>query len=193
MKISEPTKAQLFCLDDSNRSITFQFNPTSFKFSRKVNWAEGKNAGMPWTTLSFSYGGNDSLNFSLLLDQSEADEEGATNDESVLTDILDFYKLTMPLRVTQGGDEVIRPPLVAFIWEQFQFQGVVQRLDVEMLLFDDTGRPRRAMVTVALLGRALSGASSSEDFFKLEYSPPSASGGSMSSVAGDRLDILAER
>jgi hypothetical protein len=192
MRNDEPTKAQLYCLDQSE-SITFQFNPTSFKFTRKVTWAEGKNAGQPWTNISFSFGGNDSLSVSLLLDETEsADDE--PNDATVLEGIIDFYKLTMPLRITDGDDEVIRPPVVAFLWEQFQFQGVVQNMDVELLMFDETGRAKRATVALTLLGKAMSGASSAQEFFALDYTHPEvdASGSGSDPDSDERLDILDE-
>lgn len=189
---TEPTKAELYCLDKSE-SIEFQFNPTSFKFNRKVTWAEGKNAGQPWTNLSFSFGGNDTMDVSLLLDETEPDEYETTNTRSVLDSIIQFHKLTMPLKITDGADEIIRPPVVAFLWEQFQFQGVVQGFDVELLLFDATGRPKRAKVTLQLMGKAMASASSAKDFFSLDYEHPSVDASSGSGPGGDdRLDILAE-
>jgi len=191
MRNSEPTKAQIYCLDRSE-SIVFQFNPTSFKFSRKVTWAEGKNAGQPWTNISFSFGGNDTMTVSLLLDETEADAEGETNEETVLTNVIEYYKLTMPMKITDGSDEVIRPPVVAFLWEQFQFQGVVQNMDVELLMFDDTGRAKRATVELTLMGKAMSGASSAQEFFSLDYPFPEANASTATSPPDDdqRLDIL---
>jgi hypothetical protein len=193
MRSSEPTKAQLFCLDQGDESITFQFNPTSFQFSRQVTWAEGKNAGQPWTNLSFSFGGNDTLNVSLLLDTTEPDDPDSVNDTSVLEDVIKYYKLTMPLKITDGADDIIRPPVVAFLWEQFQFQGVVTGLDVELLMFDESGRATRATVNLSLLGKALAGASSAQEFFSLDYTAPTVDAASGSAPDGDpRLDIIGE-
>lgn len=193
MRNSEPTKAQLFCLDQGDDSITFQFNPTSFQFSRKVTWAEGKNAGQPWTNLSFSFGGNDTLTVSLLVDANEPDTPDSTNDASVLEDVIKYYKLTMPLKIMDGEDEIVRPPVVAFLWEQFQFQGVVTSMDVELLLFDENGRATRATVDLSLMGKALSGASSAQEFFSLDYDAPTVDAASGSAPGGDpRLDIIGE-
>ena len=189
---TEPSKAELYCLD-KNESIEFQFNPTSFKFQRKVTWAEGKNAGQPWTNLSFSFGGNDSMDVSLLLDETEPGELEEFNDKSVLDNIIKFHKLTMPLKITDGADEIIRPPVVAFLWEQFQFQGVVQSMEVELLMFDQTGRPKRAKVTLKLMGKAMASAASAKDFFSLDYTHPTVNASDGDGASGDdRLDILAE-
>ncbi len=189
---TEPTKAELYSLDKSE-SIEFQFNPTSFRFQRKVTWASGKNAGQPWTNLSFSFGGNDTMDVSLLLDETEPDEYELTNDRSVLDNIINFHKLTMPLKITDGADEIIRPPVVAFLWEQFQFQGVVTGFDVELLLFDSTGRPKRAKVTLQLMGKAMASASSAKDFFSLDHEFPTADASEGSAPSGDdRLDIISE-
>jgi hypothetical protein len=155
------TKAELSCLDDDSLSITVQFNPTSFKLGRKVNWAEQKPALQPWGTLQYGNGACDTMQVSLLIDESET-------EDSVLPAIEGFYELTMPLEISSN---VIRPPCVVFKWEEFKFQGVVSSLDVEILLFDDAGAAKRAMVTMSLLGRAFAEASSSDEFFSQTYSP----------------------
>ena len=158
---SSITKAELTCLDDSSLSITVPFNPTSFKLGRKVNWAEQKPALQPWGSLQYGNGSSDTMNVSLLLDESES-------DDSVLEDIQAFFELTMPLKISA---DVIRPPAVVFEWDEFRFLGVISSLDVEVLLFDDGGAPRRAMVTLGLTGRAFAEASSSAEFFSQTYSP----------------------
>jgi Contractile injection system tube protein len=191
MTDTEPTKAQLYCLDKGS-SITFRFNPTTFKFTRKVDWTEGQTAAGPWTPLSFSHGSSDTLNVVLLLDETEPAEAGGTNDASTLDDVIEFYKLTMPVKVTQGSQEIVRPPVVAFLWERFQFQGVITSLDVDLQLFDDTGRAKRATVTIDLLGRALAGASSTKDFFDPDYAPPSVSSSGGGGGDDERLNILDE-
>lgn len=152
-------RARIDCLDDGDRSIEVPFNPTSFKLGRKVNWAEQAPALQPWTTLQYGNGGSDTLGVTLLLDESES-------DRSVLKPIRRFYELTLPMQV----GEVIRPPCVIFAWENFEFQGVVQSVDFEVTLFDSAGRPKRANVSLALLGRAFSEARSVKDFFGQTFS-----------------------
>jgi len=191
MSDSEVTKAQLYCVDKGS-SITFRFNPTSFSFVRKVDWSEGQTASGPWTPLSFSHGSSDTLSVSLLLDETEPAEGESENTNSTLDDVIEFYKLTMPVKISSGGNDIVRPPVVAFLWERFQFQGVIRSLDVELLLFDEAGRAKRATVKLDLLGRALAGASSAKEFFDPDYSPPTVSGGGGGGGGDERLNILDE-
>lgn len=158
---SSITKAELTCLDDSSLSITVPFNPTSFKLGRKVNWTEQKAALQPWGSLQYGSGASDTMNVSLLLDESES-------DDSVLEDIESFYALTMPLEISA---KVIRPPVMVFEWDEFRFIGVVSKLDVDVLLFDEGGAPKRAMIGLELLGKAFAEATSSEEFFSQTYTP----------------------
>ena len=80
-------------------------------------------------------------------------------------DVATLHKLTLPMKFKdKNGDEVQRPPICVFIWGDFQFQGVVEKLKVDFKLFDANGVPRRAECKVTMKGRALSQASSAEDF-----------------------------
>lgn len=92
------------------------------------------------------------------------------NETSVLKrdkgDVAKLHALTLPLSglKDENGDEVMRPPICAFIWGDYQFQGVVENLKVSFKLFDANGVPRRAECTVTMKGRALSQADSSDAF-----------------------------
>jgi len=82
-------------------------------------------------------------------------------------DVLKLHKLTLPMSVEDGdGNEVMRPPICAFIWGDFQFQGVIEKLKVDFKLFDTNGVPRRAECTITMKGRALSQAKTSDDFLE---------------------------
>ena len=92
------------------------------------------------------------------------------NENSVVSrkdmgDVAKLHKLTLPLLFKDENDnDVMRPPICAFIWGDFQFQGVIQDLKVKFNLFDANGVPRRAECTVTMKGRALSQAKSAADF-----------------------------
>ena len=138
-------RAELTCHEKPNLTIQVQFNPTNFKLSRKVNWAEQSPALQPHTLLQYGSGASDTLSVSLLLDSSES-------KGSVLPEIKRFYTLTLPTVVSPN--QSLRPPLVSFTWQSFRFRGVVQSLDFEVLAFDEGGAAKRATVAVALLGEA---------------------------------------
>lgn len=152
----DPTvaKASFSCLDAPSLSISVQFNPTTFRTGRRVVWSEQPVAFQPWGTLQYGTGTCDTMSVSLLVDTSEG-------PESIIPDIKRFHDLTMPMRL---GEEV-RPPVILFVWEEYRFLGVIQSLDCEVMLFDETGRPKRATLALSLLGRAFSEAASAEEFF----------------------------
>lgn len=155
------THAEISCLDDGSMSISVQFNPTSFKLGRRVTWAEQTAALQPWSTLQYGSGAADTLSVTLLLDESES-------DASVLPAVEGFYAFTLPLRIDA---EIVRPPVLRFTWEEFRFLGVAQSLDVDVLLFDASGAPKRATVTLSFLGRAFAEASTADEFFTQTYEP----------------------
>ena len=155
------THAELSCLDDMSMSIVVQFNPTSFKLGRRVSWAEQPAALQPWSTLQYGSGGSDNMQVTLLMDDSES-------VASVLPNMEGFYRFTLPIRVSA---EVIRPPVLLFRWEEFRFLGVVQSIDIDVLLFDESGSPKRATVALSLIGRAFAAAVSADEFFTQTYEP----------------------
>lgn len=166
MSESTVTKGRIECLDDGSMSLSIQFNPTSFKVGRKVNWVEQPAHGQPYTTLQFSHGSCDSLSMMLLLDTTES-------PDSVLPNIGKLYELSSPVTI---ADDLSRPPCILFEWESFRFQGVIQALDVEFLLFDSNGRPKRAQAQVSILGQAFAPGQSPSSFFGQVFKPRSVSG-----------------
>ncbi len=93
----------------------------------------------------------------------------------------------MPILPSGYDDEVFaRPPVCAFVWGDFEFMGFVENLDVDFLVFTPEGIPKRAMVTIEMKGRAMSGdLSSVDDFIDETYTPKSVTGGSSLSSPGE--------
>ena len=148
------SSARLLTIDGKIVSFELPFNPTSFKLSRNVSWAEQAPAFQPYTNLTFGNGAADKLTFDMLLDETES-------KRSVLTSMRRLYRLTTPGR----WGEVIRPPETVFIWEAFIFQGVVSTLDFDVTLFDESGTPKRATVSVTMTGKALMDGKSASSIF----------------------------
>jgi hypothetical protein len=63
-----------------------------------------------------------------------------------------LYKLTLP-----GEDEkkTKRPPVCAFVWGNFQFFGGLTDFSAKFVLFDSKGLPRRAEVSISMMGQAM--------------------------------------
>lgn len=157
-------RATIQCLDTGLLSFDVPFNPTNFKLVRRNNWADLGAHGQPWGTLQYSHGSSDTLEMTLLLDTSE-------EEDSIQGWIRHFLALTYPMQV--GSEEGnARPACVVFSWDETRFQGVVQSLEIDVNLFASDGEPKRALVKVTLLGRALGDAMSAADFFGQTYEPP---------------------
>jgi hypothetical protein len=203
---SDPPKAQILCLEGSKMDVEAQFNPNELSYTRSTQWGGGKKAegggcnpgvwASPWGSMQFTGGSADTMEVTLLFDESEKRDEGLMtfvpqfgmpsavagklpgglgalliNENSVLDrdggNVSKLHKLTLPMKMKDdNGDEVLRPPICAFIWGDFQFQGVIEQLKVDFKLFDANGVPRRAECKITMKGRALSQAKSSADFLE---------------------------
>jgi Contractile injection system tube protein len=95
-----------------------------------------------------------------------------TNTTSVTDAVLGLYSLTrtMVVNATEplawttkapGYTGELRPPVVVFIWEALVFAGVIDKLDVDLILFDATGAAKRAEINITLSGRVVEGGLSS--------------------------------
>mgnify|MGYP005737067345 CR=1 FL=1 len=79
---------------------------------------------------------------------------GMLDTTSVLTDVAKLHKLTIPYK-TKANPKVLRPPYVAFTWGDFQFFGGIQSIDSKVILFDIGGIPKRAEVSISMIGQAM--------------------------------------
>jgi hypothetical protein len=156
-----PTKG-VFQNLDGGAPLTLPFNPSSFKLSRTVQWSAQGAASQAYSTLQFANGEVDTLSMTLLLDTSET-------TTSVLPTTQLIYGWSLPMAVAAGS---MRPPCLLFTWGLFTFQGVVSRAEFDFNLFDSTGAPKRAMVTLEMLGRAFARGTPSAQFFGQAPTPP---------------------
>jgi hypothetical protein len=159
-------KAQIKGIDASKVKIAFPFNPSEFKLSRAVNWSDDPTMEQAFGLLHFSNGQSDKLSMSFLLDTSEAsgDISKAVNE---------LYGLSLPYEISAV---LKRPSLIEFTWASFRFLGVVASVDFDFLLFDPTGAPKRATVSMQLMGRYASSSkvtvdASPEKFFSQSVAP----------------------
>jgi hypothetical protein len=168
----DPSKAKLVCLENSSLSWDFQYNPKEFSLKRSSGYENNDKAEGPWGGLKAQCSKADELSFELILDQTEPDyglignlallapvssiaaaAESFLNTDSVMDDVSQLYKLTLP-----GEDPVTkarRPPLCAFVWGNFQFFGGLTDFNAKFVLFDVKGLPRRAEVSISMLGQAM--------------------------------------
>lgn len=159
------SKAEIQGIDASSVKIAFPFNPSEFKLQRAVNWSDDPTMEQAYGLLHFSNGQSDKLSMSFLLDTSEAsgDISAAVNQ---------LYELSLPYKIS---DVLKRPTLIQFTWAKFKFLGVVSSVDFDYLLFDPSGAPKRATVSLQLTGRYASSkakvSDKPDDFFSQSVDP----------------------
>jgi len=169
----EPSKATLICLENGDLSWDFKYNPKEFSLKRSSGYQALDKAEGPWGGLRAECAKPDELSFDLILDTTEPDlgmagnlallapvsslaalAQSLLNTDSVMDDVASLYKLTLPGQDSKQED-VIRPPLCAFVWGNFQFFGGVTSIDVKLVLFDLSGLPRRAEIQMSMMGQAM--------------------------------------
>lgn len=144
--------------EDAGKSISVQFNPTTYGFSRSVKWSSDSAAKQGYPRIGFDCGEADNLSVELLLDESES-------SSSINSKLKDLYDLSTPTVKVGGNATEKRPPLVVYEWGDFRFAGVLEKVDAKLLLFDENGQPKRATVSLSLKGRAFSQAVTADEFF----------------------------
>ena len=136
--------------DRDYNEIEVMFNPTSYSISKSVNYTPQTRRNLNAPLLSFGGGGSRTLTLKLFFDVTEYPTvRGRT--------IRDVRKLTNELvELTRIGRNKNHPPVCDVSWgaaapanSDFPFGGVVSDLEQEFTLFDRSGRPLRANVTIS--------------------------------------------
>lgn len=138
------------------------FNPTSYSISKGVTWSP---QGAPSTDLKSSsprtkrelnaplltFGGGDSRRLTLRLFFDVTEPVGG----KPVADVRDLTNRFVDLTRIERLGKVLRPPVCELTWgaitppnSDFPFTGVVTSLDQDFVLFDASGRPLRAFLTV---------------------------------------------
>lgn len=174
----EPLKATLMSLE-GGPSIDFPYNPKEFTVTRNSGFQARSKGDGPWGGIHWECAKPDELKFDVVLDVSELDLGmagmatqllpisstlallGMLDGTSVIDEIAELIELTIPGKVEMTlrdkTIEVVRPPFCAFVWADFQFFGGVQSVDSKVVLFNPFGIPKRAEVSITMLGMAVIG------------------------------------
>jgi nucleoid-associated protein YgaU len=123
---------------DTGKRIALKFNPTEFVVGKTNTFAEVPIPGLVAPPIQYVRGASEKLSFDAVVDTSDT-----------LDDVRD--KFVTPIRKLMNVDEDLHaPPVVRFVWDKFQFEGVLESLGVTYTLFTETGRPLRAKLGIAL-------------------------------------------
>lgn len=168
----EPVKARLVCLEVSDLELVFPYNPKEFSITRNSGFSSKDDGSGPWGGVKWDCGKPDELKFDIVLDVSEpelsfgadaaammlpisslASIAGHRNTDSVVADIQTLHQMTIPRKLDDDGTYV-RPPFCVFLWGDVQFFGGITTVESKVVLFDIAGRPKRAEVSVSMIGQA---------------------------------------
>lgn len=139
--VSQGAKAHLEIERPPNRQprlIPLRFNPTEYKLSKSNTFAEITIPGLETPPIQFIRGGSETLSVQALVDTSD------TLDD-VRKSYVDAVRDLMRIDSTEHA-----PPIVRFVWDRAVFRGVLEKLDVNYVLFGKDGVPLRAQLDISL-------------------------------------------
>ena len=159
-------KAMLVIARGSPEQIPVQFNPSEYRISESTEFSEKSRRRKDEPIVNFNGKPLSTLNVKLYFDCDEISSAaslaagavkalaGSGSDKDITKTINKINSLT----VIDG--ETHRPPGVVFVWGSLQFSGYAERVVVTYTMFDNKGKPLRAVVD--LTPKGLNGASSEQ-------------------------------
>lgn len=124
--------------DERQRRIPLRFNPTDYKLSKSNTFAEITIPGLETPPLQYVRGGSETLAVQALVDTSDT-------LDNVRTSYVDAVRNLM-----RPDSREHAPPVVRFVWDEAVFTGVLEKLDVNYVLFHSDGVPLRAQLDITL-------------------------------------------
>ena len=124
--------------DERQRRIPLRFNPTDYKLSKSNTFAEITIPGLEAPPLQYVRGTSETLTVQALVDTSDT-------LDNVRTSYVDAVRNLM-----RPDSREHAPPVVRFVWDEAVFTGVLEKLDVNYVLFQANGVPLRAQLDLSL-------------------------------------------
>ncbi|WP_166240041.1 CIS tube protein [Paenibacillus turpanensis] len=122
--------------NDSNDSIEVLFNPSEYTLDsgNTYNWMKIQSLSMPIG--QYAYGNGTTLSVELFFDtyEEQSDVRDYTNQIVALMD---------------KDSTLRRPPVCRFVWGSLDFQGVIEKVTQNFIMFLDSGIPVRAKLKVS--------------------------------------------
>lgn len=123
-----------------------QYNPKELKFARSVSWKKKENIGSDGVPLEYEKGDPNVLTMELFFDTTN--EDPPSDVRTTWTHgLLQFTKADY---TPSGSQSTARPKVLEFIWSGFRYKGVIEKLDIQYLMFASDGTPIRAKVTLSM-------------------------------------------
>ncbi len=127
--------------------VTFsvQYNPKEIKSDKASKWKKKDKQGSDGAAFEFQQGDPRTLVMDLFFDTTN---DGQSNVEWDWVEGL--LALTNPSVSAPEGGEKKYPPLVKFVWGDFEFVGIMEKIATQYLMFSSDGNPVRAKCTVTM-------------------------------------------
>ncbi|HYQ66528.1 LysM peptidoglycan-binding domain-containing protein [Actinophytocola sp.] len=124
--------------DERRRRIPLRFNPTDYKLSKSNTFAEITIPGLETPPIQYVRGGSETLTVQALVDTSDTLDNVRTSYVDAIRDLM------------RPDSREHAPPIVRFVWDEAVFTGVLEKLDVNYVLFGRDGVPLRAQLDISL-------------------------------------------
>jgi hypothetical protein len=126
-------------------TFAVQYNPKEIKTDKASKWKKKDKQGADGAAFEYQQGEPRTLVMDLFFD--------TTNDDQYNVEwawIEGLLALTNPSVTAPDGGEKKYPPLVKFVWGDFEFVGIIEKIGVQYLMFSADGNPVRAKCNVTM-------------------------------------------
>jgi LysM repeat protein len=128
------------------KRVTFQFNPKEYSVQKSASWVSKPGKGNKKPTTEYNGPEPRSMTVEAFLDATGSRDAKGGN---LMTDIETLFDCLAPLPETVQNDKP-SPPFVQFGWGDVRFEAFVKQVSVKYTLFDPSGTPIRATVSLTL-------------------------------------------
>ena len=131
------------------KKMECMFNPSQYAIKNSVLYKEETSLGSDVTRMTFSSGAPKELTLDLFFDSMG--EVGSMVLPSALVPVEPVTKQTQVItKAIHIAGNVHHPPLVAFVWGNLTFKGVITSLTETYTMFDASGKPIRAKLNITI-------------------------------------------
>ena len=124
-----------------------QYNPKEIKTDKASKWKKKDKQGADGAAFEYQQGEPRTLVMDLFFDTSLESGDQYNVEWAWVEGLL---ALTNPSVTAPEGGEKKYPPLVKFVWGDFEFVGIIDKIAVQYLMFSADGNPIRAKCNVSM-------------------------------------------
>ena len=137
-------------VSDTGDPISVQFNPETLKVAYANKSAGGDQRG--GSAVQFVGSGTTKLTLDLWFDVTAPAPDRPKVDQQEVDDVRRVTQKVIEFIQPEPSDEEDKfiPPGIRFLWGTFLFEGIVDSINEELLLFSELGKPLRAKIGLAM-------------------------------------------